>query len=130
MRRLAKYPSITSECGSIYKPDPVFSIQCYEDVDFDGVRTKHMLTVIALSTVKAEYIAVLSAMQDVILFMKLLEEISIVFALHIPWPELHYKVFKGNQLCISIAKTFKFSPRTKHIALKYHHLRKVVRMEN
>eukprot|EP00957_Ditylum_brightwellii_P203995 15337136-Ditylum_brightwellii.AAC.1 len=62
-------------------------------------------------------------MREVIPFMALLTELSKVFDLYMPKPEVHCKVFEDNQSCISIAKSYKFSPRTKHIALKYHHFR-------
>eukprot|EP00957_Ditylum_brightwellii_P152997 11646247-Ditylum_brightwellii.AAC.1 len=55
-----------------------------------------------------------------------MEELAGVFSLHLPQPEVHCKVFKDNQSCIVIAKSYKFSPCTKHIALKYHHFRKLV----
>eukprot|EP00957_Ditylum_brightwellii_P044934 3407616-Ditylum_brightwellii.AAC.1 len=65
-------------------------------------------------------------MHEVIPFMNLLEELSKVFSLHLSQPEVHCKVFEDNESCIAIAKAFKFSPRTKHIVLKYHHFRKFV----
>jgi len=83
-------------------------------------------TEISLFTAEAEYIALSSAMREVIPFMDLLEELAKVFPLHMPCPEVHCQVFEDNQSCISIAKSYKFSPRTKHIALKYHHFRKFV----
>eukprot|EP00957_Ditylum_brightwellii_P082872 6300540-Ditylum_brightwellii.AAC.1 len=43
-----------------------------------------------------------------------------------PKPEAHCNVFEGNESCIAIAKAYKFSPRTKHIALKYHYFREYV----
>lgn len=35
-------------------------------------------------------------------------------------------MFEDNNSCISLAKKQEFSPRTKHIAIKYHHFRKHV----
>eukprot|EP00957_Ditylum_brightwellii_P185971 14158761-Ditylum_brightwellii.AAC.1 len=58
-----------------------------------------LLTAIALSTAEGECIALSSALQDVIPFMYLMEE---------------------------QANSHKFSPWTKHIALKYHHFRNLV----
>eukprot|EP00957_Ditylum_brightwellii_P006841 518205-Ditylum_brightwellii.AAC.1 len=43
-----------------------------------------------------------------------------------PKPEICCKVFEDNESCIAIAKLYKFSPKTKHIALKYHHVRKYI----
>ena len=38
-------------------------------------------------------------------------------------PDFVCKVHEDNQSCIKMANGIKFSPRTKHIALKYHHFR-------
>ena len=38
----------------------------------------------------------------------------------------HCKIWEDNQSTITMATTQKFTPRTKHIALKYHHFRKWV----
>mmetsp|Transcript_28921 Transcript_28921/g.42007 ORF Transcript_28921/g.42007 Transcript_28921/m.42007 type:complete len:105 (+) Transcript_28921:194-508(+) len=65
-------------------------------------------------------------MREVIPFMYLLQELSCIFDLHLPKPEVHCKVFEDNQSCIAIANSYKFSPRAKHIALKYHHFHKFV----
>ena len=66
-------------------------------------------------------------MREVIPFMNLLAEVSCVFDVHTPKPEVFCKVFEDNRSCIAIAEANKFSPRTKHIALKYHHFRSFVK---
>ena len=43
---------------------------------------------------------------------------------HIPNPKFVIKVHKDNQSCIAMANNPKFTPRTNHIAIKYHHFRK------
>ena len=60
-------------------------------------------------------------MREVIPFMVLVKEVSSVFDIHIPNPEVFCKLFEDNQICIAIAESNKFSPGTKHIAIKYHH---------
>ena len=52
--------------------------------------------------------------------MELMKEIYFIFDINIPKLELLCKVFKENQSCIAVAESNKFSPRTKHIAIKYH----------
>ena len=59
--------------------------------------------------------------------MDLLEELNEIFPLHIPTPEIHCKTWEDNNGCIALAQNNKFSPRTKHIAIKYHHFREHVR---
>ena len=83
-------------------------------------------TEIALSTTEAEYIALSQAMREVIPFMHLLQEINKVFSINTSKAKFHCKVFEDNNSCISLATSEKFSPRTKHIALKYHHFRRYV----
>lgn len=41
-------------------------------------------------------------------------------------PTFHCTVWDDNQSCISKATSHKFTPRTQHIALKYHHFREWV----
>ena len=53
--------------------------------------------------------------------MELVKKFSFVFYTHLPNPEVFCKVFKDNQSCISVAESNKLSPRTKHIAINYHH---------
>eukprot|EP00957_Ditylum_brightwellii_P043545 3301368-Ditylum_brightwellii.AAC.1 len=134
------YLSTTADREIVYDPNPNLGIQHYVDTDFAGswsnadtgnpenvmLHTDFVImyagclvlwqsklqTEIALSTAEAEYIFLSFAIREVILFMNLLEELS--------------KVFEDNKSCIAIAKVFKFNPRTKHIALKYHHFKNLV----
>jgi hypothetical protein len=78
-------------------------------------------TEIALSTAKAEYIAMSSALHKVIPLMTLMKELHTIFPAHINKPNFFCKVHEDNQSTIRMAKSDKFTPRTKHIALKYHH---------
>ena len=59
--------------------------------------------------------------------MKIMEEINEVFPLLISKPNFVCKVNEDNQSCIKMATGTKFSSRTKHIALKYHHFRSHVK---
>ena len=62
-------------------------------------------TEITLSTTEAEYIALIQAMRDVIPFMVLMKEVSFIFYIHIPKPEVFCKVSKDNQSCISVVES-------------------------
>ena len=85
-----------------------------------------MQTEIALSTAESEYIACSTALNDVISLMHLLKEIDMIFPVRQQKPEIHCNVYGDNESCIAMAKNRQFSPRTKHIAIKYHHFRKHV----
>ena len=65
-------------------------------------------------------------MREVIALMQLMKELSVHLDLHNPQPEIFCDVYEDNESCIAMATTRKFSPRTKHIAIKYHHFRKFV----
>ena len=61
------------------------------------------------------------AMCEVIPFVAFMKELSFIFDVHLPNPEFFFKVFEENQSCIVIAESKKFSLRTKHMDIKYHH---------
>ncbi len=58
--------------------------------------------------------------------MQLMKEINVIFLLYLPQPKFVIKVREDNQSWIAMAQNSKFSPRTKHITLKYHHFCKHV----
>ena len=158
VRRIARYLQGTRTKGLKFIVQPSKGIECYVDADFAGgwnstephnpdnvmSRTGFVIkyagcpvywlsklqTEIALSTTEAEYIALSQAMRDVIPLMALLAEINIIIKLHIPKPEIHCKVFEDNRSCISVATAPKFTPRTKHISLKYHHFTSFVKSKS
>ena len=80
-------------------------------------------TEVALSTTEAEYIALSQAMRDVIPMMQILEEIQKFMDIPIQKPNVKCTVFEDNNGALELAKAPKMRPRTKHIALKYHHFR-------
>ena len=152
--RIGKYILGTKDKGIVIKPNKDKGLECYVDADFAGgwnaadadeacsvySRTGYVITYagcpihwisklqseVALSTTESEYIALSQALRDVIPMMTLLEEIDSIFQVHKPTPKVHCKVFEDNNGCISLATQQKFSPRTKHIAVKYHHFREKV----
>jgi len=152
--RIGRYLLHSKTRGIVYRPDISKGLECYVDADFAGgwndsdphdcdnlySRTGFVIkygncpifwssklqTEIALSTAEAEYIALSTSLREVIPLITLLREIHELFPLLITPPTFHCKVWEDNQSCISMATTQKFTPRTKHIALKYHHFRKWV----
>ena len=155
VRHIGKYLLGTKTRGIKFTPDSSKGIECYVDADFAGnwhkadsdnpenvlSRTGYVIyyggcpvfwcsklqTEIALSTAEAEYIALSQAMRDVIPLMQLTTELSTIINIHDPDPIVKCKVFEDNESCISIANSGKFSPRTRHIAIKYHHFRQYVK---
>ncbi len=147
--RIGRYLLSTCEKGMTYKPDSFKELEVYVDADFASswdpadpgnadniyLRTEFVIryascpifwqsklqTEIALSTAEAEYIALSWALRETIPVMNLMKEINVIFPLYLPQPKFVIKVHEDNQSCIAMATNPKFSPRTKHIALKYHH---------
>ena len=155
MKRICKYLIDTKNRGIIYQPDISKGIEVYVDADFarswnkvDNDNAENVLsrtgyiiyyagcpviwasklqTEFALSTAEAEYIALSSAMREAVPLMELIKEIPKTFKTNANKPIVHCNVFEGNESAIAIAKASKFSPRTKHIAIKYHHFRQNVK---
>lgn len=92
----------------------------------DSLGKSKLQTEIALSTAEAEYIALSQALREVIPMIEMMKELHRSFPLEITIPNFNCTVLEDNQSCISMANRQKFSPRTKHIALKYHHFRSYV----
>jgi hypothetical protein len=154
INRIGKYLAGTRDRGIRYKVDSSKGLECYVDADFAGgwnqedpddagnlmSRTGFVIkyadcpiywssklqTEIALSTAEAEYIALSSALREVIPLMTVMDELNEVFPLQMNTPDFFCKVWEDNQSCISMATSQKFTPRTKHIALKYHHFKQYV----
>ena len=155
IKRLGRYLYHTKNEGIVYNPDTSKGLECFVDADFAGgwsqadasdadnvmSRTGMVImyancpifwrsslqTEIVLSTAEGEYIALSSALREVLPLMKMMEEIHDVFPLHVNKPNFVCTVHEDNQSCIRMATGNKFSPRTKHIALKYHHFKSHVK---
>jgi hypothetical protein len=145
---LGRYLAHTKDRGIVYEPDKSMGIECYIDADFAGgwnittsadadnimSRTGFVITYancpiywaiclqaeIALSTAEAEYIAMSSALREVIPLMTFMKELHAIFPVHIRKPNFFCKVHEDNESTIIMAKSDKFTPQTEHIALKYH----------
>ncbi len=146
---IVRYLYTTQDTGIIYKPDKSLGLECFVDANFAGgwnqadadkpenlmSRTGYVIqyagcpigwssklqTEIALSRAEAKYIALSQSLQEIIPPMRLVEELANIFPLYINKINFHCKVYEGNQSCIAMTESSKFTPRTKHIALKYHH---------
>ena len=153
--RIGRYLLGSKDRGIVFSPDSTKGLEVFVDADFAGMwdpenatdadtvysRTgftiryagcpvfwqSKLQTEIALSTAEAEYIAMSQALRETIPLHSLMKEINGVFELYIPEPKFVLKVHEDNQSCIAMGKNPKFTPRTKHIAIKYHHFRKHVK---
>jgi len=149
--KIVRYLKSTKDKGIFLRPDKSKGIECFVDASFASgwrpddandaanvlSRTGYVIyyascpvhwcskmqTEIALSTAEAEYIALSQAMRETIPFMRFMTELDVIFPINLPKPKLFCKVFEDNEACISMATSLRFTPRTKHLALKYHHFK-------
>ena len=79
---------------------------------------------LALSTTEAEYIALSTAMREVIYLLNLIDEMSEQgIKLITNKPLIKCTAFEDNVGAIELAKVPKLRPQTKHLAIQYHHFR-------
>ena len=82
---------------------------------------------IFLSKTEAEYIALSQATRELLPMREMLRELSGYFKLPKTDIVTRCTVFEDNTGAEELAQTEKYRPRTKHIAVKYHHFRDKVR---
>ena len=80
-----------------------------------------------MSTVEAEYVALSTAMRDLIPFVDQVKELSDIFGNQEQNVRLHCTLFEDNNGALGLATTPRYPLRTKHIAVKYHHFRERVK---
>jgi hypothetical protein len=87
-------------------------------------------TEIALSTLEAEYIALSTAMRDLLPMRRVLTEIGTQLKLDFIKPAMiHSTIFEDNNGALGLAKAPKLTPRTKNIAVKYHWFKDMIGKE-
>jgi len=152
VKRIVRYLKRTRDKGLILHVDKSKGIECYVDADFAGgyrkedpsnprdclsrtgyvikfagcpiVWSSKLQSTIALSTTEAEYMALSSACREVIYLMNLLDELQengVILTTELP--TISCQVFEDNAGAIELAKLPKLRPRTKHLAIQYHHFR-------
>ena len=152
-KRIVRYLKRTADEGITMTPDQSKGFECYVDADFAGTFNKlnasdpmsclsrtgyvisyancpilwssKMQSIITLSTTEAEYIALSAALRDVIYILQLVTELQ-ENGFHVPTqgpPKVSCRVFEDNAGALELANNPKLRPRTKHIAIPYHHFR-------
>lgn len=81
---------------------------------------------VALSTTESEYIALSHSLCDALPTQQVLFELSSCFSIKSTKLILRCDVYEDNAGAIELASNPKYRPRTKHIAVKYHHFRERV----
>ena len=153
--RIGRYLVDNPDRGMIYTVDKSKGLEVYVDADFAGcwssadssnadnvlsrtgfvicyagcpvIWSSKLQTEIALSTAEAEYIAMSQALREAIPIQRLAKEINCIYPLYTPTTNFCLTVHEDNLSAISMSESLKFTPRTKHIAIKYHHFRSKVK---
>ena len=150
VKRIVRYLQGTKDKGLIIKPTQNLQIDLYADADFAGLwnseddqdptcvksRSGYILTIgkvplvwksklqteIALSTMESEYIALSLAMRELVGMRALFDEVKEMLDLPGETQTNLSRVFEDNEACLRLASSTmpKLTPRSKHIAVKYH----------
>jgi hypothetical protein len=152
VKNIVRYLKGTRDVGIILNPYER-PIECFADASFGGdwhqataaydrttaksrtgfvifycgcpiIWASKLQTEIALSTTEAEYIALSTALREVIPLMDLIQETK-AHGFDFPFApaRVHCKAFEDNSGALEMAQTHKLRPRTKYINVKYHHFR-------
>ena len=155
VKRIVRYLIGTKDKGISFVPGSKLSLDAYVDADFAGLwgsedplapesvksRTGYVIlfggcpvywksklqTLVAVSTMEAEYVALSNCMRELIPLKRLVKEIGNYFDLKEDCTNAMSTVFEDNQSAIALAKVPKMTPRSKHIGLNYHFFREHVR---
>jgi hypothetical protein len=151
LERIVKYLLTTPMQGMVYHPDRTKGLECYIDANFARnfcpgdpkcasclsrsgyvimynncpiIWASKLQTSVALSTCEAEYVAMSTALHEVIPLMRLLD--TIVNMWNIDTLQPHVIVHEDNQSARQLAMNEAYKPRTCHPVIKYHHFRDYV----
>jgi hypothetical protein len=154
VKRIGWYLLGTRDKGFILRPDLTQTFECYVDADYCGnwdqlnmddpntakSRSGYVITylgctlvwasrlqiVFALSMSEAKYIALSTALRDVIPMMDLLNEMKEMGRDVQSHPTVRCKLFEDNSGALEFAQVAKYQPRTRHINAAWHHFRSYV----
>ena len=155
VKRICRYLRKTRDKGIILRPNKSKGLERHIGADFAGMwssessedslscnsRTGFVISyagcpilwkskiqpLIALSTAEAEYIALSSALREVIAIIHLMDDLKKHgLPLHGSTPIIKCRTFEDNMSCVRMANNHITRPRTKHLALRLHHFRSYV----
>jgi hypothetical protein len=155
VKHICHYLQGTKNRGLIFQPTKTMTLDCYSDADFAGLwnyeddqdpvcvksRTGYILTLagcpltwasklqteIALSTLESEYIALSTAIRELIPLRRVLQEVGRALDLAFTKPSIVLSTcFEDNNGALGLAVAPKMTPRTKHIGVKYHFFKSMI----
>ena len=137
-KRILRYIKGTQHKGLVYKKSGNNSLRGYSDADWANDKSDRKSvsgtlifflgnpvswsskkqTGVALSTVEAEYVAAATATQDLISLKGVMMDFNLIGQV---------TLYMDNQGSISLAKSYENSKRSKHIDIKQHFIKDIVR---
>ena len=156
VKRIVRYLLGTRDKGLVLTPTKNITLDMYADADFAGMwnsdskkqdstrvksRSGHVILLencpllwpsklqseIVCSTMEAAFIALSSAMRELILTRHILKAVGTVLDLPLSTnANLQSTVFEDNNGCLQLATIPKMTPRSKHIGVKYFWFRSQV----
>ena len=156
-QRIVRYLKGTHDKGLIFEPSGELTLEAFADADFAGLwgveepqdatcvksRTGYVIrlsgsqlvwksklqTLVAMSKMEAEYVALSACMRELIPLCCLLMELQGVFLYKSSVARMACTVFEDNQGAIALAKVPTITPCPKHIAILYHFFRENIQRE-
>eukprot|EP00171_Calliarthron_tuberculosum_P007750 IDg7750t1 len=121
--RIGRYLLGTRDRGLILRPDlKDAQFEIFVGADFAGGYSGE----VALSTTGSEYIALSHSLRDALPTQSVLSELASIFFFSSPELLMRCDLYEDNAGAVELASNPKYRPRTKHIAVKYHHVKERV----
>ncbi len=137
-KRVLKYLSGTKNLGIKYEPSDT-KLCAYSDADFGGdietrksttgycvlynggavIRKSQRQSIVTLSTMESEYVALTATAQEVVWTKKLMNELD--------QENKSFMIFEDNRSTLALLKDPVFHQRSKHIDIKFHFLKDLVK---
>ena len=154
VKRICRYLKGTKTEGMLIRQMTELQLNCYADADFAGLwrveheqdptcvksRTGYIVTLgenpilwvsklqseVAVSTMEAEYIALSQSIRELLPLKRILKEVGKTFGKNKFRVITYSTIFEDNSGALTLAQCPKMTPRSKHIAVKYHFFRQFV----
>lgn len=139
-KQILRYLAGTRDKGVVYTHNPKYTLEAYCDSDFASEEDRKSITgyvvyaqggpvvwkskkqaVIALSSCEAEYVALSEVTKELLWMSMALKELKVQPDKHRPM-----RIYMDNQAAKRLAENAVNHERSKHIDIKYHHLRECV----
>ena len=158
IKRIVRYLKGTRNRGLVMQPSGAFNVDCYVDADFCGLwgsedpedptvaksRTGYLLTLagcpllwvsklqteVSVSTMMAEYVALSTAMRDMLPLKRMIKAVAkVVTGDSNVTVTAKSEVFEDNMGALTVATCPRITPQSKFFAVKYHFFREHVKTE-